>query len=138
MIGLLCRVDLHHVDGEIPVVRCQFPSAVFFLLKGGLVREELFRYLFFRLAWRRIVRRTNDDDPIIPPRILTGVQSGRPYRVLLHISQLLLPFENRQLILLEDAKPLILVSVWNAVDPLFREILARRKGDWSQCRSSLV
>src|ERR1700687_1639516 len=110
------------MDGEISVVSRQFPSAVFLLLEGHLVRKESFRNLIFRLPGRRVVRSTDNDYAIIPSRLLAGVQAGRPNRILLHIAQLLLAFEHCQLVLLEDAEPLVLVSILNSVHSLLSEL----------------
>ena len=107
------------MDGQIPVVRGQLPAAVLIAFEFGLVGKELFSDLVFGLPWRRVGGDANDDDTIVPAGILTGVKARGVNREVLDVTKLLLPFEDGDLILLEDGPPLVFEAVFRPVDPLF-------------------
>lgn len=74
---LVGSLKIDDVDGQIPVVCGELPTAVLFAPKFGLVGKELFGDLAFGLPWRRVGGGANDDDTVIPAVFLTGVKANR-------------------------------------------------------------
>src|ERR1700677_1274728 len=116
------------MDGQVPMVRRKLPPAIFFFVEGFLVGEKLLRDLGFRLPRWCVLRGPNNDHAIIPAGIFAGMQTGCEDRVFLDVTELLLPFKDGDLVLLEDTPPLVLMAVLNAVNPLH--------DDWLFCWSN--
>jgi hypothetical protein len=117
------------MDGQIPMVRREFPSAIFLSGEGFLVREEPPGNIGFRPPRRRVLRDTDNDDAIVPTRIFAGMKAGSEDCVFLHITKLLLPFEDSDLVLFENAPLLILMAILNAVYPLHDDRFCGRERD---------
>src|ERR1700677_3590052 len=115
------------MDGQVPMVRRKLPPAIFFFVEGFLVGEKLLRDLGFRLPRWSVLRGPNNDHAIIPAGIFAGMQTGCEDRVFLDVTELLLPFEDGDLVLLEDAPPLVLVAILNPVHPLDDDWLSGRQ-----------
>src|SRR6202451_74897 len=122
----VCCVCLDHMDGQIPMVRRELPSTIFFSGERCLVRKEFSGDIGFRLPRRRILRTSDNAYAIVPACIFAGMKAGSEDGVFLDIAKLFLPVEDSDLVLLEDAPPFILVAILNAVDPLYDDWLFGR------------
>src|SRR5882672_10892184 len=113
-VAISIRVD--YADWQIVMRLCQFPTAVLFAFKRGLVREKLFGNLGAMTGGGLILVRNHD--AVFPSSVFARVKSWSINGVGCYIAQLLLPVENRDLILLEDLPEFIGVAQLHLVHPL--------------------
>jgi len=102
----------------------QVPAVVFFFLECLLVGKEL--PCDFPLVLGSSLILENDEHAVVPTLVFAGMKARSVNRVLRHIAELFLAFRNRQLILLEDFKKLLVMSPFDFVDPLFEKRLVLR------------
>src|SRR6266404_3790315 len=112
-VAISIRVD--YADWQIVMRLCQFPAAVLFAFKRGLVREKLFGNLGAMTGGGLILVRNHD--AVFPSSVFARVKSWSINYVGCYIAQLLLPVENRDLILLEDLPEFIGVAPLHLVNP---------------------
>ncbi len=95
----------------------ELPAAIFGLFEGGLIGEELLGDLGLGLAGGRIGG-ASDDDAVVPAGVFAGVEAGGVDGEVFNVAELLLTFEDGDLILLEDIEPLVVTAVADSVYPL--------------------
>ncbi len=107
------------MDGKVPVVGRQLPTAILFAFEGDLIREELPGDLSFRLARRCIGGSANDDNALVLAGVFAGVEAWGVDRKLLDVTELFLSFKDGDLIFLEESPPFVLVTIFGSVNPFF-------------------
>src|SRR6266705_4934729 len=126
VLNLLPRVEVHVLDGQVPVRVENLETPLLFLLVRFLIRIEL---LDQRGAVEIVVgnRSVLEDDghPVIPAAVFRRVIARRGHAYLQHAAQLDLFFQNRIMVFLEERQeffgvtPFRLVVVFNRERLLF-------------------
>src|SRR5882672_8268522 len=107
---------VNYANRQIVVRFRQFPAAILFAFKGGLVREKLLRNLGAMPGGGLVLIRNHD--AVFPSSVFARVKSWSINGVGRYVAQLPLAVENGDLIFLEDLPEFIGVAPLHLVHPL--------------------